>query len=187
MSTTFSFTPYHMRLIDKSDIDDYFRYGFENASEESRYFTGGTANHTKEQIISYVDRIIDNPTRFDFLIFENSKILGEAVLMDIMNQSAHFRICIFNKQKFSKGIGYSATHLLLNFAFKELHLDSIDLEVFPFNKRGIALYHKIGFTFIKQIKDTEAKAPYRDINIMQLKKEDYLLNVNAHLNYKVSE
>ncbi|SKC77362.1 GNAT family N-acetyltransferase [Maledivibacter halophilus] len=81
----------------------------------------------------------------------------------------------FNKEvlNFSKGIGYKATIKILEFAFEELGLESIDLEVFPFNERGIALYKKLGFKIEDNIVDEEAEEPYRNIITMLLMKANF--------------
>ncbi len=63
---------------------------------------------------------------------------------------------------------------ILDFAFDEIGLESVDLEVFPFNKRGIALYRKLRFTVIDNIVDEEADKLYRDIIIMRLVKRRLL-------------
>ncbi len=84
------------------------------------------------------------------------------------------RICIFNKQYFSKGIGYKATKMAFEYAFSELEIDTIELEVFPFNERGIALYKKMGFEHIESIVDDEAAEPYKHIYVMKLEKEKFV-------------
>lgn len=110
-----------------------------------------------------------------FFDLDRNKIIGEVVLSEIENNNAHYRICIFNKEYFfSKGIGFNATEKLLGFAFKTLGLKSIELEVFPFNDRGIALYKKLGFEITGEIIDEEADSLYKkNIYTMKLKVEDF--------------
>lgn len=45
-----------------------------------------------------------------------------------------------------QGYGYEALQLVLSFAFRELNLYRIQLTVFAYNTRAIALYEKSGFT-----------------------------------------
>ncbi|GAB6110003.1 hypothetical protein JCM19376_39590 [Fusibacter bizertensis] len=54
-----------------------------------------------------------------------------------------------------------------------LGLEFVDLEVFPFNDRGIGLYQKIGFEIMKRMIDEDAEEPYRDIIEMRLFKDNF--------------
>ena len=163
-----NFDKYKMRLIEMNDVDAYYKKAILESDEEAKFFTGTVNKYTKEEITTYVETIVKNENRYDFIIMENDEIIGELVLSDIDKGSCHYRICIFNKQYFSKGIGLKATKLAFEYAFSELEIDTIELEVFPFNERGIALYKKIGFEHIDSIVDDEAEEPYKDIYIMRL-------------------
>ena len=44
-----------------------------------------------------------------------------------------------------RGYGYEAMELALGFAFNELNLHRVQLTVFSYNERAIALYEKLGF------------------------------------------
>ncbi len=44
-----------------------------------------------------------------------------------------------------QGYGYEVMQLVLAFAFKELNLHRVQLTVFSYNERAIALYEKLGF------------------------------------------
>lgn len=167
------FDCYLMRQIRAHDACNYYRYGFVEADSEANYYTGTTVSHTKEQIVSYVQKIENDPTRFDFIILHSDEIIGEVVLSGIKEKSCHYRICIYKKRNFSKGIGFKATNEIFRFAFDELELEAVELEVFPFNERGIALYKKMAFRITDEIVDEEAEEPYKNIILMKLVKEDY--------------
>ena len=49
------------------------------------------------------------------------------------------------KKENNKGVGFSATSLLLDFAFNGMGLQRIELEGLGVNKNAIHLYKKIGF------------------------------------------
>lgn len=159
---------YTMRLISRSDSALYMHYGFDQASQATKYFTGSTDHFTQEQVTAYVNKTVEDVSRLHYLILDSEVIVGEVVLMDIDRSPAHFRIALFNEAYFSKGIGTLATRALLNIAFVELNIDAIELEVYPFNKAGMALYNRMGFKVTECIKDTEAVSPYIDINVMRL-------------------
>ena len=54
-------------------------------------------------------------------------------------------IAIGEAQHWGKGYGYEAMQLVLRFAFDELNLHRVQLTVFSYNERAIALYEKLGF------------------------------------------
>lgn len=54
-------------------------------------------------------------------------------------------IGIGDREHWGQGIGREALRLALNFAFNELNLHRVQLTVFGYNERAIALYEKLGF------------------------------------------
>ncbi len=173
LQRTFDFDTYHMRLIRVEDTERYFDAGFANTDPEANYYTGTTGSFTKEQVKQYVHGVVENETRYDFLITQNEQIIGEVVLSDMDCEKCHYRICIFKKENFSKGIGLKATRKVLSFAFEELGLEAVELEVFPFNERGLALYKKLGFEITGEIVEPDAEPPYKKIYTMDLKAKCY--------------
>lgn len=169
----FSFDGYEMRLLQMGDVDEYYKKVILESDDEAKYYTGPIGEVTRDQVIKYIDTIVNNESRYDFIITFNHEIIGEVVIKDIEGTTCHYRICIFNKAYFSKGIGYIATRHVFDFAFKDLQVKTIELEVFPFNKRGISLYKKLGFEHIESIVDKDAEELYKNINIMRLTKENY--------------
>lgn len=173
LERTFDFDDCHMRLITLDDIEAYFKVGFACPDEEVNYFTGTTGTFTQAQVEKYVQSVVSDSSRYDYLIMQRGRIIGEVVLSDIDNAKCHYRICIFEKGNFSKGIGKQATQKVLELAFEVLKLDAVELEVFPFNERGLALYRKMGFEITGEIVDSDAKEPFRNICTMALKASRY--------------
>lgn len=54
-------------------------------------------------------------------------------------------IGIGDREHWGKGYGREAMELVLRYGFDELNLHRIQLTVFQYNERGIALYEKLGF------------------------------------------
>jgi len=173
MNNTIEFDGYKMSLINLDDIEAYYKYAFLESDDEAKYYTATPDGYTKDQINDYLKKITESSQRYDFLIKKDKEIIGEVVLSEIENKNCHYRICIYKKENFSKGIGYRATKEVLNFAFNELSLNSVELEVFPFNERGISLYKKLGFHIEGEIIDEEAESLYQKIITMTLLKENY--------------
>jgi len=75
------------------------------------------------------------------------ELLGIAALAEIewSNQVAWLSIGIGDRANWGKGYGREALALLIGFAFRELNLRRLQLTVFSYNTRAIALYEKLGF------------------------------------------
>ena len=67
-------------------------------------------------------------------------------------------IAIGDRDNWGKGIGTEAMDLILRFAFHELNLHRVQLTVFEYNDRAIAVYEKLGF----QREGVYREALYRD-------------------------
>lgn len=74
------------------------------------------------------------------------KPIGDCELSDIdkRNQNAIFSICI-DPNYWRNGYGAEATKLLLDYAFKKMHLHRIESRVREYNKPSIAFHRKFGF------------------------------------------
>lgn len=137
-----------IRLLENEDLHEYWKSGFENPDKDMFYYTGTTNYPSKDEIKKFIENSIIDEERRHFLICNKEEnILGEVVLMDIDNEyrSCSFRIALFNKENFNKGIGFKATKEVLKFAFRDLNLHRVELEVFDYNPRAKSMYEKCGF------------------------------------------
>lgn len=80
-------------------------------------------------------------------LLANDRLLGYVELEGILwtNQVGWVSIAIGEQIYWGKGYGYEAMQLALKFAFHELNMHRLQLTVFSYNKRAIALYEKLGF------------------------------------------
>ena len=92
---------------------------------------------------------VDTGNVIQFIIYEKAaeKPIGPVYLRDIdhINSRAEYGIFIGEKDYLGKGIGAEAGILVLDYAFRELHLHKIMLKVFAQNVRAIKNYKKAGF------------------------------------------
>jgi RimJ/RimL family protein N-acetyltransferase len=74
-------------------------------------------------------------------------LLGYVELDGILwaHQIGWLGIGIGEPGNWGRGYGYEALRLALDFAFHELNLYRVQLTVFEYNERAIALYEKLGF------------------------------------------
>ena len=112
--------------------------------------TGSMHPITEAMVHAHCDRVQSATDRIDYAITcpPDPAFVGEAVLncIDWGQRSANFRIMLAGPAFYGRGIGTSATRLLLAHGFSALHLHRIELEVFAFNPRAQRSYQKAGFT-----------------------------------------
>ena len=115
---------------------------------ETTDYTGKSAS-----LISIEDekKYFGNPKENDRVFFivrlEDDKLIGTIGLhnIDNVNRRATLGIFIGDKSGRNKGYGTEAIRLIIEFGFKYLNLNNINLDVMEFNERAIACYKKCGF------------------------------------------
>jgi RimJ/RimL family protein N-acetyltransferase len=112
---------------------------------------------------------------FAILALPEKQLIGNCGLhnLDWKNRAAVFGIFIGDKNCWNKGYGTDATRTLLRFAFEQLGLNRVELEVYDFNPRAIRAYEKAGF----RRDGVRRQALYRDgafhdIYLMGIVRED---------------
>jgi RimJ/RimL family protein N-acetyltransferase len=93
----------------------------------------------KERLDSYM---------FMIRTLQENLLIGEIDLEVIegYHSDAFVGISIGERRYWDKGYGTDAMNIMLNYAFNELNLHRVSLNVFEYNPRAIHLYEKIGFT-----------------------------------------
>ena len=78
---------------------------------------------------------------------DNDQLIGYVELDGILwpHRVSGISIAIGEAKQWGKGYGSEVMQLVLQFAFDELNLHRIQLTVFSYNERAIALYEKLGF------------------------------------------
>lgn len=91
----------------------------------------------------------DTTDRFLTLVIEaEGTIIGAMVLKNTENlpsRSATFGIIIGDPGYLGRGYGTEASALLLDYAFGVLGYHKINLDLFEYNARALAMYEKLGF------------------------------------------
>ena len=78
---------------------------------------------------------------------DNDELIGYVELDGILwtHRVSGVSIAIGEAKYRGQGYGYEVMQLVLRFAFDELNLHRVQLTVFSYNERAIALYEKLGF------------------------------------------
>ena len=134
-----------LRPLCEDDVESIYKG---TKDEESMYMTGTRKPFTEEEVRDAYKRFMEDPDRRDFAVCTaDGTIIGDAAIQEIdrENKKAVFRIALHSNQQFGKGYGTEAVLLLQEYAFEELKLNRLELQVFSHNPRGIRAYEKAGF------------------------------------------
>lgn len=83
---------------------------------------------------------------FGLRTLDENTLVGFIALEGISwNQGVSWLVIGISPEQQGKGYGEEAMRLITRYGFEELNLHRIQLTVFEYNERGIALYEKIGF------------------------------------------
>ena len=122
----------------------------------------------------------DDTIAFAILITDENvgeKLIGNCGLhrIDWKNRVAEVGITIGEKEYQGKGYGTEAMEVLLEYGFKTVNLNRIQLRVYEFNSRAIKSYNKIGFVEEGRMRQgIFIKGKYHDIIFMSILQEEWL-------------
>lgn len=139
---------YVLRLSKREDAENYYWQNYNPLDPEVARLTGCKPSFTHDEVVDFFLSCVDDENRYDFLIIDpDGNIIGESVINEIDwdVQSANFRIGIFHSNVRKKGIGSWAIRMTCGFAFEQLHLHRLELDVFSFNPGAEKAYLKAGF------------------------------------------
>jgi len=106
--------------------------------------------HSTKAIKEWLEKEFEKATDmywFAIRALEDDRLLGDLTLSVINwgSRDAFVGIGIGEREFWGKGYGTDAMHLILHYAFTELNLRRVTLNVFEFNQRAIRSYEKVGF------------------------------------------
>lgn len=166
-----------IRLAQKEDAENYFTQNFCPLDKEAARMTGCKESFTKEEVVSFFLKSVEEEDRYLFLITApDGGIIGESVINEIDRElkSANFRIGIFRSNARGQGIGTWATEVTRDFAFEKLKLHRLELDVYSFNPHAEKTYLKAGFKREGVLRDAVMDGDkYADDILMAMLEEDW--------------
>ena len=137
-----------LTALHKTDIPTLIRW--EEDTVYLRLYNSGLARpRTEAAIAAQLDEInkATNELLFAIRLIDNDDLIGIMGFDGIewANQVAGLSIGIGDQANWGQGYGFEAIQLALTYAFDELNLHRLQLTVFSYNERAIALYEKCGF------------------------------------------
>lgn len=177
LDQTWTRSGYTLRLAKASDAEDYYQ-NFNPLDPELCRLTGSKPDFTRDEVIEFFHQCLDADDRYDFLLLApDGRIIGESVINEIDwdARCANFRIGIFQPTERGKGIGSWAVAATRDFAFEQLKLHRLELNVFSFNPRALHTYLKAGFHQEGVLRDAILDGTtYGDDIIMSILEDEWL-------------
>ena len=166
-----------IRLAEKCDAENYYIQNYCPLDREVARLTGCKDAFTKEEVFSFLLKAVDEDDRYFFLIISpDGRIIGESVINEIDwdLRCANFRIGIFHSAERGKGIGTWATEVTRDFAFEQLKLHRLELDVYSFNPRAVKAYLKAGFKKEGLLRDSSRDGDeYADDILMAMLEDEW--------------
>lgn len=168
-----------LRSFELSDLDEIMKYW--NVIELRRLLgnvdRGPAARNQEEEWIKDTWKLRQERRAFLFAVevIADKTLIGGSGLFNIdwTSRSAEVGISIYNPEYWGKGYGVESLDLLLDFAFQDLNLNRVGLEVFEFNERAHKCYLKVGFKEIGRKRRARfIEGQYHDSIVMDLLREE---------------
>lgn len=116
-----------------------------NDIEVQKYISHSIKTYTLDQELDWIkNKLNDNSIIFSMIEKKTNKYIGNIEIMNIADNVGELGISITPKQQ-NKHFGQEAIKTIINYAFCDLKLDKLELNVYNFNLRAIHCYKKLGF------------------------------------------
>jgi len=126
-------------------------------SRDSEYMrlgdSGAARTFSKRTTREWFDKDLEKerPDQFPFAIhtLEDDHLIGDVGLGDVQwtHSDAFVGIGLGERAYWDKGYGTDAMQVILRYAFTELNLHRVSLNVFEYNPRAMKSYEKAGFSY----------------------------------------
>jgi len=116
--------------------------------QDAMRLTGTRGTFTRDQVRAHLDRLLGAGDRADFAITGADGVyLGEVVLNEFEEDdlAMNYRIALAGPSLRGQGYGTEAGRAVVDWAFDEVGLHRVSLEVYAFNPAAQRSYEKIGF------------------------------------------
>lgn len=132
--------PYMMEWMHDEEVNCAFRYPFAQSSEQ--------------MVQKFISSSFDEKNKHFAIVDEKDEYLGTVSLKNISleNHSAEYAI-VLRKKAQGKGYAKKATTDIIEYAFSELNLHKVYLNVFEKNEKAKKFYERCGFSYEGTFKD----------------------------------
>jgi RimJ/RimL family protein N-acetyltransferase len=142
---------------------------------------------TKEGTKKWIEKDLENNKVIIFTIrtLAEDRLIGDVGLDGLYwnHGDTFLGIGVGDRDFWGKGYGRDAMQLVLRYAFAELNLRRVTLNVFEYNPRAIRCYEKIGFQHEGRVRKYLNRAGRRwDVVYMGITKEEWLATTRSQQN-----
>ncbi len=168
-----------LRGLELADVQELMKHW---NKKEVKKFLLTISPHSLEEEVEWIKSTWERRKKGESYIFA-IELLSEQLhignielrIADQISRRGEVGIVIFNSDFCSKGHGTEALRLLLDYGFKALNLNSIELQVFETNLRAIRCYNKVGFKEVgRRRKARFSEGKYIDLLIMDILRQEFL-------------
>jgi RimJ/RimL family protein N-acetyltransferase len=172
------FTGRLVRLAARRAEDDESFASWSNDSEYRRYQDSRPAMpESTEDFAGRRDRDeAGNIFEFRLRTIDGDHLIGFVNLMEVQwnHRAAMLAVGVANRDYWGRGYGSDAIELMLRYAFDELNLARVSLNVWSLNPRGIRAYEKAGFRREVVLRsDTSKDGQRSDSIVMAITADDW--------------
>ncbi|EDT27894.1 GNAT family N-acetyltransferase [Clostridium perfringens] len=163
----------NLRPIENRDLKVLNKW--KNDYEIFKYLGGGFQPQSINEQEKYISNLINNSGTSKRFIIDNGEAIGMVGLYDInfINRNCDLGIYIGEKSEQGKGYAKETMDLILDFAFNNLNLKKIKLNVVNANNKAINLYNSLGFKEVGILKEERfINGKFEDVKIMELIKDE---------------
>ena len=162
----------------ESDVDDRLRHPIDPEEEDGygsswRREWDGARYHTREYLLAHDTR--PRPGTYEWAVEHARHCVGSAGLRVNADQhGATYTVGLFVADLRGRGLGQEITRLVLSWAFGELGVHRVELEVLAFNRRAINCYLACGFRQEGVRREAELYPDgWKDMIVMGLLRAEY--------------
>ena len=133
---------YFVKLTEKL-VQEYL--DMVNDIEVQQYISHNRKTYELDGELEWIkSKLEENAIIFSMIEKETNEFIGNIEIMEIKNNIGEMGIAITAKKQ-DKHFGQEAIKRFIEYAFNDLSLDGLELNVYNFNPRGIRCYEKVGF------------------------------------------
>ena len=133
---------YFVKLTEKL-VQEYL--DMVNDIEVQKYISHNRKTYELDGELEWIkSKLEENAIIFSMIEKETNEFIGNIEIMEIKNNIGEMGIAITAKKQ-DKHFGQEAIKRFIEYAFSDLNLDGLELNVYNFNPRGIRCYEKVGF------------------------------------------
>lgn len=141
-----------IRRLKPKDAD--FMLEWMHDKEINRAFRYPFSQSTKESVLMFIKNSYNENNQHFAVVDEQDEYLGTVSLKNISRQNGSAEYAVVLRQKAQgTGVARKATEELIRYAFEELRLHKVYLNVLDINEKAKHFYQKCGFVYEGTAKD----------------------------------